>query len=264
MFKLLYCEFLKYKRNKIIPILTALSVLFPLALVVFTSSDLSRAVTIAEQHAYYDSLTNNNLVYSSGLLFPCLFGCVSAILFFTERDCDAFKNLRVIPVTRNNLIFAKLIVMYLWSIIYSVCAVLSATLFCFMLKPAAVYDILFKVLCSLVTSISMATASLPIVVIVIYMNQSYLLSLLLSFLYAVANWLLLIIFSSNDSALLWLPLMNGIMFASRLGGWRRATLGLSAFAPLSFDIYLHVVLYLVAFFLISVFLIVHFYKKWSR
>lgn len=264
MFKLLYCEFSKYKRNKIIPILTALSVLFPLALIAFTSSDLKEAVTVADQHAYYDSLFNNNLVYSSMLLFPCLFGCIGAILFFTERDCDTFKNLRVVPVTRNNLIFAKLIAMYLWSIIYSICSVLSATLFCFILQPAAVYDVLFKVLCSVIAAITMATVSLPIVVIVIYLNQNYLLSLLLSFLYTVANWLLLIIFSSNDSALLWLPIMNGFMFTSRLWGWRRAALGLSELVPLSSGIYLHVVLYLVVVFFLCVFLIVHFYKKWSR
>lgn len=264
MFKLLYCEFLKYKRNKIIPMLTVLSLLFPVALIAFTRSNLSQAVTIAEQHVYYDSLINNNLIYSSMLLFPCLFGCISAILFFTERDCDTFKNLRVIPVTRNNLIFAKLIVLYLWAIIYSMCSVLSATLLCMILEPAAVYDVLFKVLCSLITSIAMATVSLPIVVIVIYMNQNYLLSLLLSFLYTVANWLLFIICSSNDSALLWLPLMNGILFAARLGSWRKAMLEGSELVPLPFNIYFHVVLYLVTFFLICVFLIVHFYKKWSR
>ena len=181
MCKLLYCELLKYKRTKAIPLLTALSALFPLALLVFTGSDLRGAATLAEQRAYYDGLFNNSLVYSSLLLFPCLFGCISAILFFTERDCDTFKNLRVVPVTRNALIFAKLGALYLWSAVYSVCSVLSATLFCFLCQPAAVYDVLFKVLCSIVTAIAMATVSLPVVVIVVYQNQNYVLSSLLSF-----------------------------------------------------------------------------------
>ena len=262
--KLLYCELLKYKRTKVIPLLTALSALFPLALLGFTGSDLRGAGTLAEQRAYYDSLFNNSLVYSSLLLFPCLFGCISAILFFTERDCDTFKNLRVVPVTRNALIFAKLGALYLWSVVYSVCSVLSATLFCLLCQPAAVYDVPFKVLCSIVTAIAMATVSLPVVVIVVYQNQNYVLSSLLSFLYAVANWLLLIIFSSNDSALLWLPIMNGFLFTSRLWGWRKAALGLAELAPLSPGMYLHVALYLAALFLLSVVLIVHFYKKWSR
>ena len=118
MCNLLYCEFLKYKRTKVIPLLTALSALFPLANTRSSVSGLRGAATLAEQRAYYDSLFNNSLVYSSLLLFPCLFGCISAILFFTERDCDTFKNLRVIPVTRNALIFAKLGALYLWSVVY--------------------------------------------------------------------------------------------------------------------------------------------------
>ncbi len=264
MLKLIWCEIYKYKRNKIFPILTSLSFLFPAALIIFTRSDRIKASTTAEFHAYYDSLFNNNLVYSSLLLLPCLFGCISAILFFSERDYDTFKNLRVIPVTRNELIFAKLAVIYVWSEIYSICSVLSVTLFCFILEPLAVYDVLFKLLCAMTAGVTMATVSLPIVVIVIYMNQSYLLSLLLSFMYTVINWLLFILFASNDSLLLWLPLMNGLMFASRLWSWRKAVLGMSDLIPLPLDIYVHVVLYLLVVFLICVFLIIHFYKKWSR
>ena len=76
--------------------------------------------------------------------------------------------------------------------------------------------------------------------------------------------LLLILFSSNDSALLWLPIMNEFLFTSRLWGWRKAALGLAELAPLSPGMYLHVALYLAALFLLSVVLIVHFCKKWSR
>ena len=170
----------------------------------------------------------------------------------------------MIPVTRNQLIFAKLIVMYLWSEIYSIVSVLSVTVFCLILEPLAIYDVLFKLLCSIIVGITMATVCLPIVVIVIYMNQSYLLSLLMSFMYTVVNWLLFILFASNDSALLWLPLMNGLMFVSRLGAWRKAVLGMSELVPLPFGTYMHVVLYLLFAFVICILLIVRFYKKWSR
>lgn len=264
MLKLVWCEIYKFKRNKTILILTSLALLFPAALTLFTKSNIAEATNTTEFHVYYDSLFNNNLVYSSMLLLPCLFGCISAILFFSERDCDTFKNLQVIPVTRNRLIFAKLIVMYLWSEIYSIVSVLSVTVFCLVLEPLAIYDVLFKLLCSIIVGITMATVCLPIVVIVIYMNQSYLLSLLMSFMYTVVNWLLFILFASNDSALLWLPLMNGLMFVSRLGAWRKAVLGMSELVPLPFGTYMHVVLYLLFAFVICILLIVRFYKKWSR
>lgn len=264
MLKLIWCELYKYKRNRIIPVLTAFSLLFPFALGVITQSKISGATTLAEAHAYYDNLFNDNLVYSSMLLLPGLFGCMSAVLFFNERDCDTFKNLRTIPVTRNELIFTKLVVMYLWAEVYSICSALSATLFCFFLEPAAVYDVLFKTLCSMLTGITMATVSLPVAVIVIYTNQNFLLSLMLSFSYSVVNWILLILFSSNEGILRWLPLMNGLFLTSRIWGWRKAFWGLGNLAALPFQEYIRVVLYLVCVFLVCAFLIIRFYRKWSR
>ena len=81
MRKLVLCELFKYRRNKVIPALTSLSLLFPLALVFMTKSDLNGAETLAEYHAYYDSLFNNNLVYSSMLLLPALSGCITQSSF---------------------------------------------------------------------------------------------------------------------------------------------------------------------------------------
>lgn len=264
MRKLVWCEVYKLKRSKSVLLLTSLALLFPAALTLFTKSGLADAANTAELHAYYDSLFNNNLVYSSMLLLPCLFGCLGALLFFSERDCDTFKNLQAIPVGRNQLIFAKLIVMYLWSEVYSLCSVLTVTFFCFVLEPLAVYDLPFKLLCGVIAGITMATVSLPVVVLVIYCNQSYLLSLLLSFLYAVVNWLLLILFACQESVVLMLPLINGLMFVSRLWGWRKTVLGLAEAAPLPPDVYLRAALYLLGVFVICILLLVRFYKKWSR
>lgn len=154
--------------------------------------------------------------------------------------------------------------MYLWAEVYSICSAVSVTLFCFLLEPAAVYDVPFKILCCMLAGFTMATVSLPIVVIVIYMNQSFLLSLLLSFLYSVVNWLLLIMFSTNEPFLRWLPLMNGLFLPSRFWGWRKAVLGLDTLVALPFQEYIRVALYLVCMFLICTFLIIRFYKKWSR
>ncbi|HIV90799.1 MAG TPA: ABC transporter permease [Candidatus Eisenbergiella stercoravium] len=265
MRKLVFCELFKYRRNKIIPALTSLALLFPAALIFLTKSSLNGAETLTEFHAYYDSLFNNNLVYSSMLLLPGLTGCVGAVLFFTERDCGAFKNLRVIPVTEKELIFAKLITLYLWSVFYSVCSTAAMTLFCFLLEPAALYDVFFKLLCGILTGITMTTVSLPAAVIVIYINQGRFLSLLLSFLYSVVNWLLLILFASNDGVLRWLPLLNGLLLSSRLWGWRKASLGMGEeLTALPFQEYVFTALYLLFSFLICTFLIIRFYKKWSR
>lgn len=264
MRKLVWCELYKLKRSKSLLLLTSLALLFPAALTVFTKSSLADAASTADFHAFYDNLVNYTLAYGAMLLLPCLFGCVGALLFFSERDCDTFKNLQAIPVTRNQLIFAKLGVLYLWSELYALCSGLAVTLFCFVLEPRTLYDVPFKLVCFLLAGITMATVSLPVVVLVIYSNQSYLLSLLLSFLYAVVNWLLLILLASQESAVLWLPLLNGLMFVSRLLAWRKAALGLASLTPLPSGTYLRVVLYLLFILGVCVLLLVRFYKKWSR
>ena len=111
----------------------------------------------------------------------------------------------------------------------------------------------------------MTTVSLPAAVIVIYINQGRFLSLLLSFLYSVVNWLLLILFASNDGVLRWLPLLNGLLLSSRLWGWRKASLGMGEeLTALPFQEYVFTALYLLFSFLICTFLIIRFYKKWSR
>lgn len=154
--------------------------------------------------------------------------------------------------------------MYLWVEVYSICSAISVSLFCFFLEPAAVYDVPFKILCNMLAGFTMATVSLPVVVLVIYMNQSFLLSLLLSFLYSVVNWLLLIMFSTNDAFLRWLPLINGFLLPSRFWGWRKAALGIDTLATLPLQEYIRTTLYLLCFLAVCVFLIVRFYKKWSR
>ena len=52
---------------------------------------------------------------------PCVIGIIAAMLFFMERDNDTFKNLRTIPVTSTQMIFAKVIVLLSMGIVFSLC-----------------------------------------------------------------------------------------------------------------------------------------------
>ena len=55
------------------------------------------------------------LGYGLVFLLPCLIGIIAAVLFFMERDCDTFKNIRTIPVTNTQLILAKISLLFiLW------------------------------------------------------------------------------------------------------------------------------------------------------
>lgn len=61
------------------------------------------------------------LGYGIQFLLPCIIGVIAAILFFMERDNDTFKNLRTIPVTSTQMVLAKIIVLFLFGIVFLCC-----------------------------------------------------------------------------------------------------------------------------------------------
>ena len=65
------------------------------------------------------------LGYGIQFLLPCIIGVIAAILFFMERDNDTFKNLRTIPVTSTQMVLAKIVVLFLFGIVFCVASTLS-------------------------------------------------------------------------------------------------------------------------------------------
>lgn len=123
-----------------------------------------------------------------GFLLPCLIGIIAAILFFIERDCDTSKNLRTIPVTNTQLIMAKISMLFIFSITFCLISTLSVALFCKLFHVGMVYGMAYKIFMSLIFGVLIVAASLPIVFLIIYFNQSFLLSILLAFFYSIFNW----------------------------------------------------------------------------
>lgn len=66
----------------------------------------------------FDGLFNMVMGYGVIFLLPCVIGVIAAMLFFMERDNDTFKNLRTIPVTSTQMIIAKIIVLFIFGIIF--------------------------------------------------------------------------------------------------------------------------------------------------
>ena len=69
------------------------------------------------------------LGYGIQFLLPCIIGVIAAILFFMERDNDTFKNLRTIPVTSTQMVLAKIIVLFIFGIVFCVASTI-ATILC--------------------------------------------------------------------------------------------------------------------------------------
>ena len=263
LLKLIRCEIWKYKRNKTIPLITIMAILFPLALVVMTKSNINGIEEWRALYDYYDYLFSNNLAYSFMLFLPCLIGCVGTVIFFSDRDYDTFKNLRTIPITCGKLVIAKLIVLYIWSIFYAILTTVSITVFCAVVNYKAIYDFPIKILVSILAGITIVSVSLPVVVIIIYFNQNYVLSILLSFSYSILHWFLIILFA-RSKIMQFLPLITGLFWTSYILAYRKNFLFGDPMNAIYLSDHIRVLLCLNVIMIFSITLILRFYKKWSR
>ena len=150
MLKLIKCEFLKLKRKKFIPLIILAAFLFPIPLTyLMTTPSMMERYT--DQADAFDGLFNMVLGYGIQFLLPCIIGVIAAILFFMERDNDTFKNLRTIPVTSTQMVLAKIIVLFLFGIIFCVASTLATILCGF--GTLEVYGIGYKLFLAVETGI---------------------------------------------------------------------------------------------------------------
>lgn len=190
LLSLVRCELYKLKRKHLVPALVGLGLLLPLLLALYewpTQQGMA-SVTAAYKAGRLDYFTVCLCAYGCMLLMPCLLGVLAVHLFFLERDNDTFKNLRVIPVTSAQLIFAKLSTLLLLELAF-VATLYGGLVFFFTVldigSPAHAGRYLAFTLCNGLLAFA---NSLPVVVLVVYCNRSNLISLLLCFFYDIFSW----------------------------------------------------------------------------
>ena len=176
MLKLIKCEFLKLKRKKFIPLIILAAFLFPIPLtyLMTTPSMMERYTDRADA---FDGLFNMVLGYGIQFLLPCIIGVIAAILFFMERDNDTFKNLRTIPVTSTQMVLAKIIVLFIFGIVFCVASII-ATILCG-IGTLEVYGIGYKLFLAVETGIFITAGTLPLIVLVVFFSKTYVFSILL-------------------------------------------------------------------------------------
>ncbi len=260
-------EFAKLKRKKIVPFIVLLSLLFPLLVVYTSKMGMGNDMSVEFLKGRFDLSYTMMLGYGLIFLEPSLLGILASILFFMERDNDTFKNLRVIPVTTSWLIAAKLLVILIYGLFYTLCNTAFMILFTWILKAGIIYDVGFKLIFSLFLGTGITIATLPIIVFIIYFNKSYLISTLLSFFYAILNWSILSIVGANLSLIKIInlfPTLCLMNWSSKKMLGRMADRHLLPEAYLLFpsDIWTFVVMGLTL--ILSILLMLRFYKKWTR
>lgn len=196
MLDLISCEFSKLKRLKFIVISILSACLFP----------IPATILIAKDNLPFEQLFKLVINFGYFLLLPVVLSIVASQLFFIERDNDVLKNLATVPVPKEKLALAKLIVLLLVSLLYSVVG-LSATIIGGLIV-GTVEEIAIKLGMSITFGIMFFVVSLPIVVFIVYFNRSYIFSIILSFVYAIFNFsisLNIINFEPNNPLLSILP-----------------------------------------------------------
>ncbi|WP_198343569.1 ABC transporter permease [Paenibacillus senegalimassiliensis] len=185
---MLICELSKIKRQKFIQLSLLGAFLFPIPL----------TILMAKDRMSFDQLFRGNVIFGELLLLPCILGVIISILFFMERDHDTLKNLVTIPVSKTKMILAKLMLMTLLSVLYSVAA-LGATVVGGLII-GGVEGILYRLGISIVLGVLISIAVFPVVIVIVHFNKSYIFSIIVSFIYAVAGLIITMIFSANPAS----------------------------------------------------------------
>lgn len=185
LLKLITCEFQKMKRKKLLQTAFLTTFIMPLfyslLLSDWTMDDMISVI-----------LTDNSFL----LLIP-LSVVIAASLFFQEHDYDTLKNLMCIPVTKGQLAVAKLFVLLLFDIAYELTGYGFAVLMC-VLNGVPLEHWGLQLLLILASGVLIWAAAMPCILLVVWCNKSYIISVILAFTYAGLNYILRI----NDAFLL--------------------------------------------------------------
>ena len=186
MLKLIKCEFLKLKRKPLVFISLLLSVFMPLAYAFF----------LADVNTDVDAVNGvmSSLFQLSAYLFLMpLLVILASNLLFEELDNDTLKNLVTIPVNRTKLVLSKMLVLLLFAVGFmAVGGLVNLAVLLFQGWEPVGFLTLFGV--GIEEGLIMWVGALPCILLVILLNKNYIVSVVITFFYTIANYIL----SMND------------------------------------------------------------------
>lgn len=182
MLKLLGCEFAKLKRKPLVYISLLLSVLMPLADALFLSDAHSSVEAV-------NGLMSSLFQASAYMLLMPFLVILAANLLFTELDNDTLKNLLTIPVKRTFLVLSKLLMVLLFAIGFMAVGGLANLLILLLQgwQPIGFWKLF---LVGLEEGVMMWVGALPCVLLVVFLNKNYIVSVVITFFYTIVNYLL--------------------------------------------------------------------------
>lgn len=178
MRNLILCEFKKLKRKKIFSLALLASFIFPI---------LGSALVSGVSNVNFSDMISFVREDSGFLLLMPLLVILASSLFFSEHDNDTLKNLLCIPVSKNRLVLAKLLVLLIFStafqiVGFTICAVITS------MHHIPLVNLPFEFVLTAATGILLWAAALPCIVFVVWFNKSYVLSVIIVFFYTLLNY----------------------------------------------------------------------------
>lgn len=263
MTNLIKFEMLKLKRKKIVPIIFILSIIVPIIFVIFINNQLELGVYRNKVEAF-DSLFDMTIVYGMQFLLPCILGIMSTIIFFEERDNDTFKNLKVIPITSTKLIFSKISLIFIYSILFCMFSTIIVDILGGIVFISN--DIFYKFIIAIDMGIFTALSILPLIATIVFFSKTYVFSILLCIFWVSFNTLATALYDVLPKALMWLlPTPLSLFWSSSKLYSRGLNLDLTILQKLNLipnDIEIVLILSIIG--IISIILIDFIYRKRSE
>ena len=183
LLKLVKCELWKLKRKKFVLFVVLGACLFPIPMTALGMGGGSGGGT------NFDFISGMLNMIAAPAMLPVITGILAALLFFMERDNDTLKNLCVIPVSPARLASAKLIVLLLFSVVYAVVTLLAAMVGG-LIAGSELNGIWDKLWISVVTAVLYAASAFPVIIVLVWLNRSYIFSVLLTFFYTAISFMM--------------------------------------------------------------------------
>lgn len=188
MLKLILCEFFKLKRKKLFYLAFLTAFIMPLLYaMILKNRSLDNMMSVIRNE-------NGFLV-----LIP-LSVVVAASLFFEEHDYDTLKDLMCVPISKGRLAMAKVFVLLFFDVAYELAGYVAGILMC-LISGVELVGWELQLYLTFCTGIFLWAAALPCLLLVVWFNKSYIISVIIAFAYMVMGYIL-----SLTKAVLWVPL----------------------------------------------------------
>ena len=181
MLKLIKCEFYKFKRRSLFVLATLVALVFPIVMTALYWN--------IPTQVNYDNLFSGIVDYGDFLLLLPILVVIATSLFFTETDNDTLKNLTTIPVSKGKIVVAKIGVMAIISVSYTLLG-FFASMLCSKILGIAMENMAQKFVLSIGLGIMLLAAALPCVALVVWFNKSDLISIVITLFYTIINYVI--------------------------------------------------------------------------